>query len=508
MDTGPVYGTVTEAIRPTDTAGDLLGRLASSGAELLSAPWTASPTVRWSRCRNRPTACQLRRQGDNRGRPHRLDAAGGRRRPAVRALTRTPAPGRCSAGDRSGRGPTRASPALPSGELMPGQLRSPRLPSWSGRAPHRCRLGTVQPARQAADARRRLGARRPTGTRGTCRVPQELSMTPTSGPVGRRDGHPTAAPARHQGAAGGRPGPVGRAGPAGRGAHGRRLREPRAARILAARRLSGRDAGLATDLAYGSCRALGQLDAIIAALLGPAARGPRRRRPGRPAAGRLPIAAHPHPGARRGEHHRRSGPLRPPARGGRLRQRGAAPGRPSAPRSSGWTSRAGCRRRPGRPLAVATAHPRWIAQAFADALGRRGDELAAALQADDQPPTVTSSPGRAGSAATSWSRRPVVPGRLSPLRRLPGRPAIPAGSPPSPTAGPRCRTRAPSSSRWRWRIPLDGHGPPLARSRRRAGRQGRPAGRAGRRAGRHRGRRGARPAPGRPGPQDRRAGCR
>jgi methionyl-tRNA formyltransferase len=37
LDSGPVYGVVTETIRPTDTAGDLLGRLAVSGAELLSA---------------------------------------------------------------------------------------------------------------------------------------------------------------------------------------------------------------------------------------------------------------------------------------------------------------------------------------------------------------------------------------------------------------------------------------------------------------------------------------
>lgn len=35
LDAGPVYGTVTERIRPTDTAGDLLDRLAKSGAELL-----------------------------------------------------------------------------------------------------------------------------------------------------------------------------------------------------------------------------------------------------------------------------------------------------------------------------------------------------------------------------------------------------------------------------------------------------------------------------------------
>lgn len=37
LDSGPVYGTVTEVIRPTDTSGDLLTRLAFAGAGLLSA---------------------------------------------------------------------------------------------------------------------------------------------------------------------------------------------------------------------------------------------------------------------------------------------------------------------------------------------------------------------------------------------------------------------------------------------------------------------------------------
>jgi methionyl-tRNA formyltransferase len=37
MDTGPVYGVVTESIGPMDTAGELLARLARSGAELLAA---------------------------------------------------------------------------------------------------------------------------------------------------------------------------------------------------------------------------------------------------------------------------------------------------------------------------------------------------------------------------------------------------------------------------------------------------------------------------------------
>ncbi|TCB95339.1 methionyl-tRNA formyltransferase [Micromonospora zingiberis] len=37
LDTGPVYGTLTDEIRPADTSGDLLERLAHSGAALLVA---------------------------------------------------------------------------------------------------------------------------------------------------------------------------------------------------------------------------------------------------------------------------------------------------------------------------------------------------------------------------------------------------------------------------------------------------------------------------------------
>jgi len=41
LDTGPILGVVTESIRPTDTSGDLLTRLASSGAGLLVATMDA-----------------------------------------------------------------------------------------------------------------------------------------------------------------------------------------------------------------------------------------------------------------------------------------------------------------------------------------------------------------------------------------------------------------------------------------------------------------------------------
>jgi len=47
LDTGPVFGTMTEAIRSTDTAGDLLGRLAAAGAGLLVATLDESRTAHW-----------------------------------------------------------------------------------------------------------------------------------------------------------------------------------------------------------------------------------------------------------------------------------------------------------------------------------------------------------------------------------------------------------------------------------------------------------------------------
>lgn len=41
LDTGPVFGTLTETVRPEDTAGDLLERLSHSGAVLLSQTLSA-----------------------------------------------------------------------------------------------------------------------------------------------------------------------------------------------------------------------------------------------------------------------------------------------------------------------------------------------------------------------------------------------------------------------------------------------------------------------------------
>ena len=82
LDTGPVYGVVTEQVRATDTAGDLLGRLATSGAALLVATLDG---IEDGTARSPPAARRgrlARPEGHRRRRPRRLDRAAGRDRPA------------------------------------------------------------------------------------------------------------------------------------------------------------------------------------------------------------------------------------------------------------------------------------------------------------------------------------------------------------------------------------------------------------------------------------------
>ena len=55
----PTFGVMTERIRPTDTAGDLLGRLAEGGAGLLVATSTTSTTAPSRPARSRPRASRF-----------------------------------------------------------------------------------------------------------------------------------------------------------------------------------------------------------------------------------------------------------------------------------------------------------------------------------------------------------------------------------------------------------------------------------------------------------------
>ena len=62
LDTGPVFGVVTEAVRADDTAGALLRRLANPAPRCSRPRSTASPTAALTRARSRPRACRTPRR--------------------------------------------------------------------------------------------------------------------------------------------------------------------------------------------------------------------------------------------------------------------------------------------------------------------------------------------------------------------------------------------------------------------------------------------------------------
>ena len=143
MDTGPVYGTMTEPIGPTDTAGDLLGRLAHAGSGLLVATLDAIETG---------SARPLAQVGDATLAPKISpdDARVAWPSPAV-AIDRqiracTPEPGAWTTvhGTRLGLGPVRPAPQEP--PLAPGALRVTKHDVLVGTATAPVRLGSVRPA--------------------------------------------------------------------------------------------------------------------------------------------------------------------------------------------------------------------------------------------------------------------------------------------------------------------------------------------------------------------------
>jgi 16S rRNA (cytosine967-C5)-methyltransferase len=155
-------------------------------------------------------------------------------------------------------------------------------------------------------------------------------------------------------------------------------------KLLDSAGLSGRDAALATELGYGTVRAAGTLDEILAACLDrPLAEvQPEVRdllRLGAYQALRTRIPPHAAVGttvdlARASGMTRATGFVNAVLR------------RVSRSTWEQWTERLGGDRGPIEQLALRTAHPVWIAQAFDDALGHDPAETAAALAADDTRP--------------------------------------------------------------------------------------------------------------------------
>ena len=162
LDTGPVYGVVTAPIRPEDTSGDLLGRLAEAGAHLLVATMdgiedgTLEPRPQPSE--GVSYAAKLTPD----------DARVDWNKPAlhidrlVRACT--PAPGAWTTfrGERLKLGQVRTAPdAEP---LLPGRLRVTKREVLAGTGTHPVLLGEVQPqGKQRMDAAAWARGVRPSG---------------------------------------------------------------------------------------------------------------------------------------------------------------------------------------------------------------------------------------------------------------------------------------------------------------------------------------------------------
>ncbi|OBI02578.1 methionyl-tRNA formyltransferase [Mycobacterium scrofulaceum] len=144
LDSGPIYGVVTETIRPTDTAGELLERLAVSGAALLS---TTLDGIEDRTLTPRPqpadgvsiapkiTVEQARVRWD-------LPALVVERR--IRSVTPNPGAWTMIGDLRIKLGPVRIDGDAPEA-LAPGAIRVDRKNVWIGTASQAVRLGEIQP---------------------------------------------------------------------------------------------------------------------------------------------------------------------------------------------------------------------------------------------------------------------------------------------------------------------------------------------------------------------------
>ncbi|SPM27883.1 Methionyl-tRNA formyltransferase, partial [Mycobacterium terramassiliense] len=143
LDSGPVYGVVTEAIAPTDTAGDLLGRLAVSGAALLSATLDGiadgTLTPRPQPAQGVSVAPKV--SVDQARVRWELPAPVVERR--IRAVTPNPGAWTLIGEVRIKLGPVRIDGApMP---LAPGVIHADRKSVWIGTGSEPVRLGQVQP---------------------------------------------------------------------------------------------------------------------------------------------------------------------------------------------------------------------------------------------------------------------------------------------------------------------------------------------------------------------------
>lgn len=143
LDTGPVFGTLTESVRPRDTAGDLLQRLATAGAGLLAATLDGIEAGRLDpvpQPAEGVSHAPKLTSADARVRWEHSAVAVDRR---IRACTPDPGAWTELAGSRLRLGPVTACPeAAPA----PGEIRVERARVLVGTASHAVELGEVAPA--------------------------------------------------------------------------------------------------------------------------------------------------------------------------------------------------------------------------------------------------------------------------------------------------------------------------------------------------------------------------
>lgn len=185
--------------------------------------------------------------------------------------------------------------------------------------------------------------------------------------------------------------------------------------ILRERGISGRDAAFATELAYGTCRARGLLDAVIAAAAG---RPVDRIDP--VLLDLLRLGAYQVLRTRVEDHAAVSTTVEQAGIEFDSARAGFVNGvlRAIARRDeASWVAELAppAATDPVGHLAFTHAHPRWIGQAFADALGARAGELEALLASDDARPEVhlVARPGRLSAGELAETTGGTV-GRYSP----------------------------------------------------------------------------------------------
>jgi methionyl-tRNA formyltransferase len=153
LDAGPVYGVLTEPVRPRDTSGDLLERLSHSGAELLVATLDGIEAG---------TLTAIPQPAEGVSFAPKVTAADARvdwKLPAlaidrlIRASTPDPGAWTDYQGARLKLGPVSVADPPAGPALAPGELRADRQAVYAGTGSRPVRLGEVQ-----AEGKRRMAA--------------------------------------------------------------------------------------------------------------------------------------------------------------------------------------------------------------------------------------------------------------------------------------------------------------------------------------------------------------